>query len=141
MHAAADPYAAPLAIAPTATAPPLTHAALHWFDPQACRTWPVTVGRESLALSIKGGDLMSREHAHALSGIANQGGVGGLAGCVPRLILNVIFPASSSIPDAASKEYWARKDAFVRQAQLLAFNSALAIWCKRRSELKRRAGK
>ena len=74
--------------------------------------------------------------ASSLSRVANWDGIGGLAGCVPQSVLDVIFLASDKVADVDIKADWDSRSAFVRRAQLLAFNSALDIWRGRRAALK-----
>ena len=90
---------------------PPSHAALHWFDPRADCGWPVRVPPGPGALTL-GPDGDAARSARALTRVANAGGMGGLAGCVPEAVLDIIFPDPGEISDADAKTYWRRRAEF-----------------------------
>ena len=119
---------------PPLCAVPPSHAALHWFDPRADCGWPVRVPPGTGALTL-GPDGDVAGSARALTRVANAGGIGGLAGCVPGAVLDVIFPDPGEVSDADAKAYWRRRAEFTRHAQRVTLDAALDIWSRRRAAL------
>jgi hypothetical protein len=113
-----------------------THAALHWFDPREKRTWNYTIPATTSARKRKSGAPLSEGDTEALTRVANHDRIGGLAGCVPVMVVDLIFPPSETITDADSKEYWLRRSTFVREAQLLTLDCAMTIWYRRQDALR-----